>query len=191
MQVDGVVAALDDLVEEPMRESLAPGPVRLPGEQPVQVVVVLWIDVDAALVEARSVDERNDEDGAPHAGRVERPAEPDRRLDAGVLGGVDATGDEHRGPSSGAADRDVRPPVLLQAGVVPEGEVAGGALSALGQGDGTDGHLTGHAATLTGRRVTRALPARADGGSPPPRRPAARPTRRQARSRRSTRHPDQ
>src|SRR5439155_27254990 len=62
VEIDGVVALADDLREETMRESLAPRSVRFAREEAIQIVVVLRIHVDAALVEPRTVEERNDDD---------------------------------------------------------------------------------------------------------------------------------
>src|SRR5205823_11951949 len=62
VEIDRVVALADDLREEAMRESLAPRSVRFAREEAIQIVVVLRIHVDAAFVEPRTVEDRNDDD---------------------------------------------------------------------------------------------------------------------------------
>src|SRR5438045_3456211 len=107
-----------------MREPLAPGALRVPGEEAVEVVVVLRIGVDAAFVEARTIEQWDDHDRATHPPRVERAPETYRGLDAGVLRGVDAGGDHDGRSGRGARDRDERPAVLLEARVAGERERA-------------------------------------------------------------------
>ena len=129
MKVDRVAAAHHDLRQQPVREALAPRAIGTAGEQAVEVVVVLRVHVDAALVEARPVEERDDEDRPTDLRRIKAPTDPDRRLDAGVLSRVNARRDEHRGPVRCATDGDERPAVLLQTRVAPEGELTGPALA--------------------------------------------------------------
>src|SRR5512144_161682 len=108
-----------------MREPLTPGALRVARKEAVEVVVVLGVHVDAALVEAWPVEQRDHHDRAADLGGIDRAPEADGGLDAGVLGRVDARGDEDARSVLGAADRDERPAVLLETGVAGEGERAG------------------------------------------------------------------
>src|SRR5437660_12278109 len=66
VQVDRVVAFTDDLSEEAMREPLAPGSVGLARTHTVEIVALLRVPIDAALVESRTVEKRKDEDRVTH-----------------------------------------------------------------------------------------------------------------------------
>src|SRR4029077_13341866 len=140
VDVDRVVASGDDLSEETMRESLAPRSICLSGEEPVQIVVVLRVDVDAAFVEPRTVQQGNDEDRSAHGVGRDSSAEADRRLDPGVLRGVDARRDQQSRAGYEPCDGDVRPLVFREALVTRERERTGGPLARGRDLDRTDLH---------------------------------------------------
>src|SRR2546425_3400629 len=138
VEVDRVLETDDDLREQVVGEALAPGPFRVTREEAVQVVVVLRVHVDGPLVEARPIEERDDDDGPPHFAWVERPAEPDRGFDAGVLGRVDPRGHEERRPGRRARESDVRPFVARETRVAGEREPPRRALAGGRDRDGSD-----------------------------------------------------
>src|SRR5439155_14410273 len=77
VQVDRVVELRDDLGEQMMREALSPCALRIAREEASEVVVVLRVDVNAALVEPGTVEERGYDDGAADVVWIDRPAETD------------------------------------------------------------------------------------------------------------------
>src|SRR3989441_3402541 len=138
VEVDRVLETDDDLREQVVGEALAPGPFRVTREEAVQVVVVLRVHVDGPLVEARPIEERDDDDGPPHFAWVERPAEPDRGLDARVLRRMDPRGHEERRPGRRARESDVRPFVARETRVAGEREPPRRALAGGRDRDGSD-----------------------------------------------------
>ena len=140
VKVDRVLAARDDLREQVMREPLPPRSVRFAGEETVQVVPVLWIHIDAAFVEPRAIEEREDKDRPADGVRRQRSADPDRRVDPGVLRGVDPSCDEDRGTGHETRDGEVGPIVFGEALIALERERADGALAGRRDGDRTDPH---------------------------------------------------
>jgi hypothetical protein len=122
VQIDGVVESLDHFGQEAVREARPPRAVRIAGEEPVEVVVVLGICVDAPLVEAGTVQERKDDERPLHLHWIDQPAEADRGERAGVLGGVDPGGHEHPRSGGAAGERDVGPRIFLEPRVALKGE---------------------------------------------------------------------
>src|SRR5439155_17774133 len=149
VEVDRVVDLLHDLGEEVMCEPLAPGPVRSSREEAIEVVTVLWIGVDAPLVETRTVEQRDDDDRPADGRGIERSPETDRGLDPGVLGRVDSGGDQKRRTGLLAADREKWPPILGETRIVREREAAGGTLTPFGKRDRPQGSVGQLAATFS------------------------------------------
>src|SRR5436853_4207257 len=149
VEVDRVVDVLHDLGEEVMCEPLAPGSVRSSREEAIEVVTVLWIGVDAPLVETRTVEQRDDDDRPADGRGIERSPETDRGLDPGVLGRVDSGGDQKRRTGLLAADREKWPPILGETRIVREREAAGGTLTPFGKRDRPQGSVGQLAATFS------------------------------------------
>ena len=124
VQVHRAVDLHHHVVEQVMREALAPGASGVAGEGAVQVLIVLGIDVDRTLEEAGPIQQGDDDDGARDVLGIEGLAEAQRGQGAGVLGGVDA-GRQQKGQSGLAADDgEVRPLVFAEQFVVKR-EIAG------------------------------------------------------------------
>ena len=138
VEIDRVLETDDDLREQVVGEALPPRPLRVTREEAVQVVVVLGVHVDRPLVEAGPIEERDDDDGSPYLARVERPAEPDRGLDARVLRRVDPRGHEERRPARRTGKGDVGPFVARQTRVAGEREPPRRALAGGRDRDGSD-----------------------------------------------------
>ena len=114
VEVDQVVAALDDLLRHRVERPLRLRPIRLAGVEAVHALAVDGIDVGDLLLERRRVEERNQDDRAGDLRRVELFDQLLDRDDRGVLGAVRA-GDqrEHRTGLRPVddGDRDVEPRV--------------------------------------------------------------------------------
>src|SRR5258705_459846 len=129
VQIDRVLAASHDLRQQPVSEALTPLSLRVAGEQPIEVVAVLGVHIDAALVEAGTVQQRDHDQDAANVLRRDGPAQARGGLDPRVLGGMDARRDEHRRAGELPRDREVGPLVFPETFVVGEREMSGGALA--------------------------------------------------------------